>query len=314
MTTHMEKVYIGVDVAARKLDLTDLPKQVDNQPAAIKRWLRTLPAGAHLVCESTGAYHKLLLRLCWQLGIAVSRVNPEQVRAFAKGQGLRAKTDRLDARVLAEFGRRQQPAPTLAPDPVRARLQEFNTRRLQLVAMRTQELNRQQQPELDKSSAASVRRMLTVLAREIAKLEKAADQLLGKSEELTAQVALLTQVEGVGQRTAKALLATIPELGTVSRQRIAGLAGLAPLPRESGQWKGQRHICGGRTAVRQALYMAALSAMRCNPQLKPFAAQLTARGKPFRLVITAVMRKLLLCLNARLRQHLIACNPQPNLT
>lgn len=300
--------YIGVDVAAAKLDLaanhlTDLPKQVRNQAAAIKQWLRSLPPTAHLICESSGPYHKVLLRACWQLGVTVSLVNPERVRALAKANGQHAKTDRLDAQLLVEFGAQQQPKPTSPPDPIRDRLQELNTRRLQLLAHRIQELNRQQQPALDKAVAASIRRLRKFLDGEIARLEAQADQLIAQSPALTAQVAELTKVVGVGPQTAKALLATIPELGAVSRQRIAGLAGLAPFPCESGQWQGHRRIRGGRSAVRQALYMAALTAMYHNSHLKTFAQRLTANGKPHHLVITAVMRKLLVHLNALIAKH-----------
>jgi transposase len=178
------------------------------------------------------------------------------VRAFAKSRRLFAKTDRLDARLLADFAAALTPQPTHAPDAVREQLRELHTRRAQLVAVRADELKRQEQPGLGK--------------------------------------------------VATALLATLPELGSVSRQRIASLAGLAPFVYQSGNFKGQVHIRGGRLAVRQALYMAALSAMRCNPVLKPFAQRLTARGKPFHVVITAVMRKLLIHLNADLHRHPLA--------
>jgi len=299
------KTYIGVDVASTKLDIANngSTKQVLNQPAAIKPWLRSLAPTAHLICEATGAYHQPLLRACWQLGVTVSLVNPERVRALAKANGRHAKTDCIDARLLADFGARQQPAPTAAPDPIRAQLQELNTRRLQLVAQRTQELNRQQQPALGKFAGASLRRLCKCLDREITRLEAYADQLIASSPALSAQVAELTKVAGVGTQTARALLATMPELGTICRRRVASLAGLAPFPCESGQWKGRRHIRGGRATVRQALYMAAFSAMHHNGHLKSFAQRLIANGKPHNVVITAVMRKLLIHLNARLAKQ-----------
>ena len=310
MTENIEKVYIGVDVASEKLDIAashpvaNLPRQVENKAAPIKKWLRTLPGNAHLVCESSGPYHKLLLRLCWREGVPVSRVNPERVRALAKAHALHAKTDQLDALLLAEFGRRQEPPPTPAPDPLRARLLEFNTRREQLVSMRTMELNRLKQPELDPSTASSIRRALSMLKAEITRTEKDIDALVSQSEELAAQVKLLCKVKGVGKRTATSLLLTMPELGTLSKQRAACLAGLAPMSRESGRWKGQRRIRAGRSSVRNSIYMAALSAKRFNPRLKAFAERLDSNGKPFHLVITAVMRKLLICLNSILRNHL----------
>ncbi|MDR1304605.1 MAG: IS110 family transposase [Verrucomicrobiales bacterium] len=316
MSEIIDKLYLGVDVASHKLDLatghnvtlSGLPKQVLNHPTAIKRWLRTLPAKVHLVCEATGPYHKALWQACWQRGVTVSCVNPGQVRDFAKSRRLFAKTDRLDARLLADFAAALTPAPTHVPDPTRAQLLELNTRRSQLVAFRAQELTRQQQPSLGKSATASLRRSLNWLTREIDQLEAAAADLIDQTPILAYQRDLLCQVEGVSLKTAAALLATIPELGTVSRQRSASLAGLAPFVHQSGQFKGQVHIHGGRLPVRQALYMPALSAMRCNPVLKPLAQRLTARGKPFHVVITAVMRKLLCHLNAKLQQH--PCPPQ----
>ena len=310
MTDNTEKVHIGVDVSSEKLDLAashpvvDLPRQIENKAAAIKKWLRTLPENAHLVCESSGPYHKLLLRLCWQAGVAVSRVNPERVRALARAHALHAKTDTIDALLLAEFGRRQQPPPTPAPDPLRARLLEFNTRREQLISMRTMELNRLKQPELDPSATSSIRRTISMLKAEIKRIEKDIDSLVSDSEELSAQVKLLCKVKGVAKRTATSLLLTMPELGTITRQNAASLAGLAPFSRESGRWKGQRRIRAGRSSVRNSIYMAALTAMRFNPRLKAFAERLASRGKPFHLVITAVMRKLLICLNSILQKHL----------
>ena len=301
--------YLGIDVAKQQLDLAavppirDLPAQIDNQANAIKRWLQTLPAGTRLVCEATGPYHKALLQTCWQPGITVSLVNPEQVRHFAKSRRRFAKTDKLDAALLAAFAACEQPHPTPPPDPVRQQLQELNTRRSQLVAVRAAELKRQQQPTLGKHATASLRRSITALTREINLLETAAAKLIDRSPVLSHQRAVLCQVEGVGSQTATALLATLPELGTVSGPRLAALAGLAPYARQSGTLKGRAHIRGGRVAVRQALYMAAFSAMRCNPHLQPFAKRLAANGKHYLVVITAVMRKLLLHLNARLAKH-----------
>jgi transposase len=202
---------------------------------------------------------------------------------------------------LVDFAGALTPPPTHAPDTVREQLRELHTRRAQLVAMRADELKCQEQPGLGKVAAASLRRTSAGLTREITKLEVAADQLVDQSPALHHFRAVLLTTQGVGALTATA--ATLPELGQVSRQRIASLAGLAPFVYHSGQYKGQAHIRGGRLAVRQALYMAALSAMRCNPSLKPFAQRLTARGKPCHVVITAVMRKLLRHLNADLHRH-----------
>ncbi|MDR1190621.1 MAG: transposase [Verrucomicrobiales bacterium] len=221
MTEPLHKVYVGVEVANAKLDLatsnnvtlSGLPPQVLNHPTAIKRWLRTLPPDVHLVCESTGPYHLALLRACWQRGVTVSRVNPEQVRAFAKSRRLFAKTDRLDARLLADFAAALTPPPTHAPEPLREQLRELHTRRAQLVAMRADELKRQEQPGLGQVATASLRRALAFLTREISKLEVAADQLVAQSPELHQLRTVLMSTQGVGVRTATALLATLPELG-----------------------------------------------------------------------------------------------------
>jgi transposase len=212
MTEPLHKVYIGVDVASAKLDLATnqpsirsaWPAQIPNQPTAITRWLRTLPPEVHLVCESTGPYHLALLRACWQLGVTVSRVNPEQVRAFARSRRLFAKTDRLDAQLLADFAAALTPPPTHAPDTVRAQLRELHTRRAQLVAMRADELKRQEQPGLGKVATASLRRTSAGLTREITKLEVTADQLVDQSQELHHFRAVLMSPQGVGALTATA--------------------------------------------------------------------------------------------------------------
>ncbi|MDR1190839.1 MAG: transposase [Verrucomicrobiales bacterium] len=175
MTKPLHQVDVGVEVASAKLDLaisnnitrSGLPPQVLNHPTAITRWLRTLPPAVHLVCESTGPYHLALLRTYWQRGVTVSRVNPEQVRAFARSRRQFAKTDRLDAKLLADFAGALAPPPTRAPEPMREQLRELHTRRAQLVAVRADELKRQEQPSLGKVATASLRRSLAFLTREI---------------------------------------------------------------------------------------------------------------------------------------------------
>jgi transposase len=298
------KIYLGVDVAKAQLDLAasavidGLPTHIANQRPAINQLLRQLPARTQVICESTGAYHRTLLNACWQRGVAVTLTSPDRVRALAKSDGYHAKTDRLDALLLVRFGMEKQPAPTPAPRSVTVQLQELNTRRLQLLDLQTQEKNRRAQPALDKKAKASLRRVLACLQRELDKLTAQSNALIAADPLLAAKVKILVGVQGVGLITARALVATLPELGTVDRLRIASLAGLAPFVCQSGKFKGRSRIHGGRCAVRQALYMAARTAARCNPHLQPFYQRLRAKGKPFYLAITAVMRKLLLHLNA----------------
>lgn len=289
---------LGLDIAKRTLDLSPHPacpqRAYANDAAghaALVAALRRVAGPIQIICEATGGYEKLLLGALHAAQVPVTLVNPRQVRDFARAKGLLAKTDALDAAVLAEYGRLFQPAPTAARTPAQTRLAALVTRRQELLEMLTQEQHRAEHRhdafviKKARSLTATLRRHLEQLEEEIAALEKADAKLAG-------QVQRLTAIQGVGQRTAWLLLAALPELGTLRRGQTAALAGLAPYNHDSGPQRGQRHIAHGRPLARRALYMAALVAARYNPVLRPFYQRLRAAGKPAKLALVALMRKL----------------------
>ena len=263
--------------------------------------LRTAQATpVQVICEASGGYERAVADALWAAGVPVSVLNPARVRAFAGALGQRAKTDPLDAALLARCGQALRPDPTPAPDPAQAALQELVRYRAQLVAQLA--TARQQQatlglPALVRQSRALLKR----LTADVAKVDALLAKHLAAQAELAAKAARLQAVPGVGAQTAYSLLAELPELGTLNRGQAAALAGVAPHPRQSGQWRGQSHIGGGRAPVRKALYMAALSAARWHPPLRVFYARLRAAGKPAKVALTAVMRKLVCLLNLALK-------------
>jgi len=233
-------------------------------------------------------------------GHHVAMVNPRQVRDFARGMGILAKTDALDATVLARFGEVTQPRSLEKPAGPQAELQQLVERRRQLIALRTAETNRLYQAS-SKIAKRSIQTVLKLLEKQIATLEVEIANLVNKHEDWKQKADILTSVPGVGPTTAMSLLADLPELGQLSREQIASLVGLAPFNHDSGTFKGQRTIWGGRADVRTTLYMAALSAIRYNETLKAFFQRLSDAGKPFKKAITACMRKLLVILNTMLK-------------
>jgi transposase len=301
-------VHLGADVSKAHLDfhgpLTGLPKRLPNSaPGLAPLWklLATAsPANITLVCEATGGYERVLVAGCHQRGIAICVVNPRQVRDYARALGQLAKTDAIDAAILSRYGAAMAPRPTAPLEPALQKLGAISTRRRQLVALRAAESNRLQQAD-DRALEASHRAVLRLLERQIAALDATLLRLVHDCARLRAKVDALTQVKGVGATTAIALLAALPELGSLSKAQAAALAGLAPFNRDSGSFRGQRHIHGGRSDVRSALYMAALVASRFNPVINAFYSRLRNNGKPHNLALVASMRKLLLLLNSLLK-------------
>lgn len=311
-------VYIGADIAQATIELfapdSGLPASVANTKAAIasllKRLAKRCPAArVHFIAEATGGCERLLISACHQAGVAISVaisvVNPRQVRDLARATGRLAKTDKIDAAMLRTYGELLKPAPTDPLDPTLQQLALYSARRTQLIALRTAEKNRLQRA--DHLLASSHLAAIAFFNRQIAALDSALARLLASCSRLRAKLAALTQVKGVGIISATALLASLPELGLLSKNQVAALAGLAPFNRDSGTLRGQRHIQGGRLHVRQALYMAALVASRFNPVIKAFYQRLIANGKPPKLALTAAMRKLLIHLNSLLKNPLHSC-------
>lgn len=254
-----------------------------------------------VVCEATGGYEGRVLEICVELGLAVHKAHGSRVRHFARYLGLLAKTDAIDARVLALYGLETQGLRLyVPPTPEQVALRHLKTRRDQVQQMLLAETNRLEHtrhPSVTRSlkaHIASLRKALAALEAELAAHIKASDVLARKAR-------LMRSLKGVGPATAAALLAHMPELGTFRKSEAVRLAGLAPINKDSGTSQAPRHIAPGRSTIRTALYMAALVAIRHNPLIRHFAASLRHNGKPSKVVIAAVMRKLIIILNAILR-------------
>lgn len=300
-------LYVGADLCKESIDVF-IPGggacQFPNQPAGHRQLVQRLQSIAdavpHLICEATGGYERDLLDALTTAGLTVSLLNPRQVRNFARAKGRLAKTDRIDARILAEFGQACQPAPYRPPAAASRRLRELVSYRQRLQKTwqaLANEGEHLREPETRKLNA----QVMAALARKITALEADLERSLQEDEELRAKSSALCQIKGVGMLTAATVLATMPELGSLNREQAAALAGVAPFNHDSGPARGKRSIQGGRWQARCALYMAALSASRCNPILHAFYSRLKAAGKPFKVALVAVMRKLLCHFNAVLK-------------
>ena len=304
----MAAVYVGVDVSKEHLDVHVRPGgesfRVSREEEGLEELLRRLEAlGPSVIAlEATGGFEAVVAAKLGAAGLPVVVVNPVQVRAFAQALGKRAKTDLLDAAVIAHFAEAANPEVRALPDTATRLLGDLLTRRKQIVQMIVAERQRAQvltAPRLKKS----VERLLKALKKELAMLDKEIDDTIRNTPLWREKEDLLRSVPGVGPTIARTLLAELPELGGLSRREVASLVGLAPFTRQSGQWRGKSFIGGGRSTVRAALFMGALVAVRCNPALKRFYEHLLARGKEKMVALIAVARKLLTILNAILRDH-----------
>jgi transposase len=306
--------FAGIDVAKHSLDVCLLSEDrcftVNNDATGFRQLLGQLPAAGSclVVIEATGGYQRRVVAALTTAGHQVAVVNPRQVRDFARGLGILAKTDRLDARVIARFGQHAQPRPVEIASEKQAELRELVTRRRQLIELRTAEHNRLETTTTN-IVRKNVRHLVEQLDKQIRQLEEAIGQLVEGQPELSCKAAVLESVPGVGPVTITSLLVDLPELGRLNRQQIAALVGVAPFNRDSGKFHGRRAVWGGRAAVRSVLYMAALTARRFNPLIRAFAQRLEAAGKPFKVVMTACMRKLLVILNTMVK-HNLPWNPK----
>lgn len=300
-------VYIGIDIAKLTLELAapglKLPAQWPNTTAGhrgILQCLQRLKRPVHVVCEATGGYERSLLEVLWKAAIPLTLCNPFKVRRFAQSTGVLAKTDKLDARILADFGRVNSITPTPPPSPVTRQLNEIVARRNDLKAMRLSEANRIEHLK-DKALIRMTRSHLRQIDQHIAACDALLRQCIKADDDLHQKVQRLCQIKSVGFTTAVILLATLPELGQLRRSAAAALAGVAPFADDSGKFRGRRFIQGGRPLARSALYMAALVASRFNPILSLFYKRLIANGKPPKVALTAIMRKLVILLNSILK-------------
>jgi transposase len=300
-----ERKVVGIDVSKGRLDARCWPQgeafaEPNDEPGIARLVERLRQVGAELVVmEATGGYESAAAMAISAAGLRLAVVNPRQVRDFAKAAGILAKTDAIDAHVIAQFGAVIDPQVSALPDEDTRELQAMLARRTQLVAMRTQEKNR---------LAVAVGTMRKPIKEHIDWLERAIEALdldlthkLRTSPAWKAKEDLLRSFKGIGPVNARTMLADLPELGHLNRRQIAALVGLAPFNCDSGRFKGQRHIWGGRARVRTALYMAATVAIRFNPLIRAFYESLSARGKPHKVALVACMRKILTILNAMVR-------------
>lgn len=301
--------FVGIDVAKHAFDVHVRPSgerlSLSYDQQGLKELVKRLPPPGTclIVVEATGGYQRALVVHLLDAGHHVSVVNPRQVRDFARALGILAKTDAIDAGVLAQFAEQVRPRTTPKTPENQAELAQLVARRHQLVDLRKAERNRLETLTV-KAVRKSILHVVGVLDKQIGQIEKDILRLIESDDDWWHQASLLTSVPGIGLVTAVSLLAELPELGMLNRQEIAALAGLAPFNRDSGKFRGKRAIWGGRPAVRSALYMATLTARRCNPVVHRFSQRLEASGKPFKVVMTACMRKLLVILNTMVKNQI----------
>lgn len=302
----MDALHIGIDVSKDRLDVAAntaalAPFSVARDGDGLAELVARLkPLGAERIAlEATGGFETVAAAALAAAGLPVVVVNPAQVRAFARALGKRAKTDAIDAAVIASFAAATKPEVRKLPDAQTEALADLVARRRQIVAMIGAENQRLKRASA--RTARSIRRLLTALEKELADIDRDIDDSIRQSPDWLQKAELLKSVPGVGDQIARTLLAELPELGTLDRREIAALVGLAPWTRQSGQWRGKSFIGGGRAPVRAALFMGAMVASRRNAELKAFRDRLVAAGKPKLVAIIAVARKLVTILNAILR-------------
>ena len=308
-TTVSIPFFVGIDVALDKLDLgrTDSDKlsSFTNDADGIRQVVDLLRAAAPTltVVEATGGLERSLLHALLDAGLPVSLVNPAHVRHFAKGLGIRAKTDAIDARVLAQFARLASPRQAQKRPENQLELEALVTCRRQLTHVRTEQTNRRKRTD-SKAALKAIDAVLKAIETQIDHLDAQIRKLIESDDDFNSIDKLLQSVPGVGGILSATLLAELGELGSTDRRQISSLVGVAPFNHDSGQLKGKRAIRGGRASVRSVLYMATITAIRCNPIIKTFAERLKKTGKLNKVVIVACMRKLVALLNAMLRDRL----------
>jgi transposase len=304
----MDSITVGIDVSKDRLDIAVRPSGeafvVERSAAGLEQVVvRLRELSPHVVAlEATGGFETIAAAALAASGLPVVIVNPAQIRAFAKAIGQRAKTDPIDAAVIAHFAEATQPQVRPLPDEATRLLADLVARRRQILDMMVAERQREKRvtiPHLRKS----ILRLLKALQQELTSVDTDIDDIVRGSPAWREKEDLLSSVPGVGPTIARTLIAELPELGHLDRKQIAALAGLAPFTRQSGQWRGRSFIGGGRTVVRTALFMGAMVAKRHNPILKAFFDRLVAAGKPRMVALIAVARKLLIILNAILRDN-----------
>ena len=300
------QTFLGIDISKRQLDVASRPTgataqfaNTDEGIAACVAWV-SAQTPTRLVVEATGGWERAVVAALMLAHVPVAVINPRRGHDFAKATGQLAKTDRLDAAMLAQFAEVMRPAPSLAKSDALQDLEALVLRRRQLVEFRTMEAQRV--PTARRQIQASLAGHVTWLDAQIVQVDADIQAMIEASPVWQPTAELLQSVPGVGVTTAAMLISRLPELGTLNRRRIAALVGVAPFARDSGRFRGRRAVWGGRPEVRATLYMSALSAIRWNPVIQAYYQRLRAAGKAAKVAITACMRKLLTILNAML-QH-----------
>jgi len=306
--TMSESVYVGIDVAKETFHVATCPNILKtclpNTPEGHRQLCQTLKNQtiALIVLEATGGYERPIAAELLNASLPVVVVNPRQVRDFANGMGQYAKTDPIDAQLLATFAQIVKPASKTHSTPQTDELSEFVRRRRQLNDLRTQESNRLlmiHHPKVKKS----IQKMVKTLDFQINEIDRLIREYIDTNDDFKNKDRILQSTPGVGPQTSAMLIANLPELGQLNRQEIAALVGLAPWDRSSGKYDGKAHIWGGRKDVRSVLYMAAFTACRFNPAIRELALRLKQNGKAYKVVLTACMRKLLIILNTMIRNQ-----------
>ena len=304
--THDTARWIGIDVSGDELHVAASDRREVRRfaydDAGLGRLVVFLEklAGERIVLEGTGGLERRVAGVLQEAGFSIAVVNPARVRSFAACAGLLAKTDAIDALAIARFGERMRPDADAPASPILRRLRDLTARRDQLVAQRTREKNRLKRAA-DPDAKASIERSLAFVEGELVEIEKTRQRLVEQDEATRARARRLQTIPGLGAVTTATLVAELPELGTLSRTKIARLVGVAPINRDSGTMRGKRTIGGGRSRVRTALYTPTLVATRHNPLLREFYRRLLVAGKPHKVALIACMHKLIHVANAMLR-------------
>lgn len=300
--------YVGIDVSKDRLDVSVLGQKSVSEFANTRQGIAKLVKLMQrlnpklIVVEATGGYEEALVLALHEAGLPVALVSPQRVRQYAKARGLLAKTDKLDAQNLAEYGKNIQPRLFVGKNEAGRRLSGLIDRRKQLVEMEKAEKNRLRMANAEIKT--SIQTVITCLEEEVKRLDEEIEKFMKENMDFGEQEKLLCTAKSIGPITAATLLADLPELGKLDRKQIAALVGVAPMNHDSGRKRGYRKTKGGRPEVRSVLYMSALSAIRYNPTIKAQYDQLMKRGKEKKVAITACMRKMLTILNAMMRDQL----------
>lgn len=302
-----EPLFIGVDVSKGWIDIADTQGRalrVANEETAIAAaFTGPWSACANIVCEATGGYERALMRVAKQRGLPLRRVHPNRARAFGQMTAKLAKTDALDARMLAGFAAfTAKESPTALPEARTQELADMVSRLNQLTDLRQSESCRSQQAASAKTKA-SVEAVLKVLAAQIQAMQEAIDAFIAEDPTLSQNAKIMRSCKGVGPKSVQAILAMLPEIGALNRRKIAALVGVAPITKASGSSQNHASIAGGRKALRDILFMAALTASKHNPVFRTFYERLRANGKPHKLALVAVLRKLITTLNAMIKSR-----------